>query len=104
SYEPADEELELLGIRRTPGMRFYRGRGCAECYHTGYRGRIGVFEIMVLKREAKRIIAAGRPRAELTAVLERDGFRTMREDCLRLVHDGVTTVSEAVRIVSTTEE
>lgn len=104
SYEPDEEELELLGIPREPGMKFYRGRGCAECYHTGYRGRIGVFEILTLGREARRIIAEGRPRADLVELLEKEGFQTMREDCLRLVREGITSASEAIRIVNNTTE
>ena len=102
-YEPSQEELELLGFPLNQGVKFYRGKGCANCYHTGYKGRTAVFEILMLSRRSKRIVAESRPRSELMAVLEEEGFTTMMENCRKLVLSGVTTASEAIRTVNTTD-
>lgn len=91
-----------MGLPADSGVRFSRGRGCPECYHTGYAGRTGVFEVMLLHRETKRIIAEGRSRAELMEVLQKERFTTLEDNCRRLVREGVTTVEEAVRTINTT--
>lgn len=102
TYDPPPEELEWMGLPADSGVRFSRGRGCPECYHTGYAGRTGVFEVMLLHRETKRIIAEGRSRAELMEVLQKERFTTLEDNCRRLVREGVTTVEEAVRTINTT--
>ncbi len=99
---PTPEELRLLGMDPNTPAKFYRGRGCAHCYHTGYRGRTGAFEILMLDRKMKRSIAEGHHRAEFTENITAGRYTTLQDAVRKLVLDGVTTVEEAVRVINST--
>ena len=71
------------------------------CFHTGYRGRTGVFEILVIDRELRRAIAENAGRDAIRAILAKSRFVTLSTSCIQLVHDGVTTVEEATRTINT---
>ncbi|BDF70255.1 type II secretion system protein E [Oscillospiraceae bacterium] len=101
-YEPTDGELELLGMERAPGMKFYRGDGCPMCFHTGYRGRTGVFEILLIGHDVRRLITAHAGREAILAAARGDGFTTLAEHCRALVRAGVTTAEEAARTINST--
>lgn len=100
-YTPQAEELEALGL--SAGHTFYKGKGCPLCYHTGYRGRTGVFEILVINRELRRGIADGLDRGRLTALVEQGDFVSLADNCRRFVLEGVTTVEEARRVINSTD-
>ncbi len=99
---PTPEELRLLGMDPKTPAKFYHGRGCAHCYHTGYRGRTGAFEILMLDRKMKRSIAEGHHRAEFTESITAGRYTTLQDAVRKLVLDGVTTVEEAVRVINST--
>lgn len=103
-YTASEEDLRWLGL--PPGTRktLYKGKGCPHCYHTGYQGRMGVFEVLVLSRKAKMMISEGRPKAELMALLQKEDFTTLRQNCVRLVLEGITTIEEGMRTINSTEE
>lgn len=103
AYSPAPEEAESLGIAWTPDLRLYRGDGCAECFHTGYRGRTGVFEIFVVDRTMRLAISSQAPREELERLLHRGDFTSLEENCRRLVLRGDTTAGEALRTIASTD-
>ncbi len=103
AYSPAPEEAESLGIAWTPDLRLYRGEGCAECFHTGYRGRTGVFEIFVVDRAMRLAISSQQPREELERLLHRGDFTSLEENCRRLVLGGDTTTEEALRTIASTD-
>ena len=102
AYEPTDGELELLGMERAPGMKFYRGDGCPMCFHTGYRGRTGVFEILLIGHDVRRLITARAGREAILSAARGDGFTTLAEHCRALVRAGVTTAEEAARTINST--
>ena len=103
-YRPSPEEFEAIGLRYDPGVRFYRGAGCPMCFGTGYRGRTGVFEILVIDRELRSRITGGATREELKDAIERTGsFKTMEDSCRELVLTGVTTVEEARKTITALE-
>lgn len=97
-YTPSDEEVELLGMSRDKEPVFYRGAGCSECFHTGYRGRIGVFEILTITPPIRRAIHRHDPVALEKAVMESD-FIPILENCAELVTEGITTADEVIRTV-----
>jgi type IV pilus assembly protein PilB len=100
-YAPSEEELYSLGLSPNEEYSFYRGTGCPHCFNTGYRGRIGVFEILVLGKKIKNAISNGAKRDELAAMIRKDErFVSLAENCKRLVLEGVTTVDEAKRITN----
>ena len=101
AYEPSDEEQGDLGLDYDPKRIFYKGKGCPECFDTGYRGRIGVFEIFPLDIKVRRMIAnrAGREEIEKRLTDPDSGFVSLRENAIRLVENGTTTSSELLRVI-----
>lgn len=100
-YTPAPEELEAIGLHPGDGVRYFRGKGCPMCFHTGYRGRTAVFEILVIDRVLRRAIAESANREEIRTILAQADFTPLSASCIQLVHDGVTTVDEAARTINT---
>ena len=98
------EEFDAIGLHYDPNMKFYRGSGCPMCFGTGYRGRTGVFEILVIDRALRSRITGGATREELKDAIEQSGsFKTMEDSCRELVLSGVTTVAEARKTITALE-
>lgn len=102
AYAPTEEEVSAIGLPYRSGIRFYRGTGCPDCFSTGYRGRIGVFEMLVVNREIRRHIYAQADHDTLETVLRKQqgGFVSLQENAQRLVLEGVTTSAEVMRVVN----
>lgn len=79
-----------------PPTRVYVGRGCDACRGTGFRGRTGVYELLVLDDEIREALQRGA--GEIRRLAVQRGMRTLREDGLRLVREGITTVEEVLRV------
>ena len=101
SYEATDEEVRRLGLSTEHKHIFYRGEGCADCFNTGYRGRIGVFEILEITPEIRLLISqqAGRPAIEQELASAHSEFKTVRENAIQLVEEGITTAEEVQRVI-----
>lgn len=101
SYEATDEEVRRLGLSTEHKHIFYRGEGCADCFNTGYRGRIGVFEILEITPEIRPLISrqAGRPAIEQELTSAHSEFKTLRENAIQLVEEGITTAEEVQRVI-----
>jgi len=80
---------------------FYRGAGCPSCFDTGFRGRIAVFEMLVINSRVRRMIAEGASRDEIEQELKKpeNGFVSLRDNAMRLVREGITTTGEMMRVV-----
>jgi general secretion pathway protein E/type IV pilus assembly protein PilB len=93
---------ELTPIRRRFGDQLpgslYRGRGCRQCQGTGYRGRIGIFEMMVVTNDIRSMILENASSPELRKVAVKQGMRTLRDDGFRHLCDGRTTIEEILRV------
>lgn len=91
----------LADLEMTPedvvGKTFYRGRGCANCNNTGFKGRTGIFELMPITDEIRELIHRGASTEELRDAAIRAGMKTLRQDGLEKVYQGITTVEEVVR-------
>jgi type IV pilus assembly protein PilB len=74
-----------------------RIRGCSECYHTGYKGRIGIFEMLYVSDDVSHLISGGRPVREIREAVMKTGFTTLHESGMEKVHSGVTTYEEINR-------
>jgi len=98
-YEPT--ESQLLELWLTPedvkGKRFFYGRGCDRCNKTGYRGRIGLFEIMVFNDEIRELIMEQASTGILREAAVRAGMILLRENGLAAIYDGLTTIDEVVK-------
>ena len=98
-YRPDDAELSLLGPMAQPlrESTLYRGHGCARCSLTGFTGRKGIFEIFAVTDEIRRMIFDKASASQIRAVARESGMRTLREDGLRKVAAGWTTLDEVLR-------
>lgn len=99
-YKPTDMELRLLGqsAEQVRQSQLMHGRGCHDCGHTGFRGRVGIFEIFVINDEVRHMIYNRISSAELRKRARELGMRTLREDGIRKVVAGVTTLAEIFRV------
>jgi len=99
-YTPSESELRLLGpsAAQFEQAQLFKGRGCNDCNFTGYRGRLGIFEIFVVNDEVRHLIFERVSAAELRIKARELGMRTLREDGLRKVIAGTTTLSEVFRV------
>jgi type IV pilus assembly protein PilB len=96
-YRPESEELETLGVPASYGeLQLFRARGCPECGNVGYRGRVGIFEVLPVTDEVSRLIGASTREIEAAAV--REGMFTLLDDGIRLSISGVTTLDEVRRV------
>lgn len=102
AYTPDDNELRQLGIPGRKDLKFYRGTGCPECFNTGYRGRIAIFEILIITPRVRTLIYEERGRNAIEQELKRpeSGFVSMLQNGVRLVLDGTTSSSEVLRVVN----
>jgi type IV pilus assembly protein PilB len=98
-YEPSEEELFELELSPdlVRGKRFYYGEGCKRCNGTGYKGRQGIFEIMLLSERLKQLVIDGVSIADLRKAARQEGMRTLRESGILAIYDGYTTIEEVVK-------
>lgn len=87
-----------IGAEEAEALHFFRGKGCPSCNRVGYRGRRAIFEVMSASPEVRAAIVERRGTAELEALAVSTGMTTLRERCLQLVRQGVTTWDEFVRM------
>src|SRR5262249_42741892 len=92
------QKMEALGAAQIKAQ-YYRGAGCEQCRGTGYRGRIGVFELLAVNPELRELILERRSSAEIKAAASQDMI-TMQQDAMRKAADGTTTLEEVLRVVS----
>jgi len=99
-YETKESELRLLGpaAQQLAAAELVHGAGCAECKFTGYRGRIGLFEVFLINDEVRNLIFEQVSSTELRIKARELGMRTLREDGIRKVVAGMTTLSEVLRV------
>ena len=102
AYDPTDKELEDLGLPSASGLKFYRGAGCPNCFHTGYRGRVAVFEMLEVTGHVRGLISRRARREQIEEELKGPdtGFVSLRKNAVRLVLEGVTTGEEVLRVIS----
>ncbi len=102
SYEITAEALKKLGL--DPGdftdNKFFRGKGCRLCQNTGYSGRAGLIEILVLDEEINSLIFNKAPNAEIKSLAHKKGMSTLRENGLKKVRAGVTTLEEVIKVTA----
>lgn len=98
AYQPPPEVLQELGMEK--GTEFFRGQGCIKCRETGFMGRMGIFEILILNEEIRRMVDARITADDIKRKAKELGMRTLREDGLQKVRSGQTTPEEVLRVTS----
>jgi general secretion pathway protein E len=99
SMESSGDNYPVISERR----KFMYGEGCKSCGNTGYRGRVGIFEILNMSDEIRTMILAGATSAQLRAQSYKDGMVPLIKDGMLKVKSGVTTPSEVLRNAYTLE-
>ncbi len=99
-YAVQESELRLLGpaAKQLAAAQLFHGKGCADCSFTGYRGRMGIYEIFQIDDQVRNLIFEQVASAELRLKARELGMRTLREDGLRKVVAGLTTINEVLRV------
>jgi type IV pilus assembly protein PilB len=99
-YDPEDAELQALGLTReqVKGRKFFRGRGCAHCRNTGYHGRTGIFEMLEMRQNIRRLVFDNANQEDVRAAAIANGMIPLREAAFRKIFKGVTTSHELLRV------
>ena len=97
-------KIRMAGLKEREGRKFYHGRGCDMCFNTGYRGRIGDFEVLVMNDALRQCITNNGDKQEFQRLAKETGYVTMLENADRLVDEGITTVDEVMRTVTELDE
>jgi type IV pilus assembly protein PilB len=100
-YEPAKELLDQLNLKNDTAAKFYKGEGCVACNGAGFRGRIGIFEFLVINKQIRKLILRNAPTLEIQEQSEKDGMKSLRQAGIGLALNGDTTIEQI--IAATTE-
>jgi type IV pilus assembly protein PilB len=105
-YTPPPDVLHMLNILEADAaaISFYKSVGCDQCNHTGYRGRIGLYEVLRINDKLRQLIAARSPEDQLRDAAVQSGMVTLGEDGLAKVKSGITTPEELLRVVTEVRE
>jgi type IV pilus assembly protein PilB len=105
AYQPTEAELtelrvspELLGP--LDGTVFYRKKGCPRCNHTGYRGRVGIFQFLRMSEEIAALAVQHASRDDIARAASANGMRSLWDDGLEKVASGLTSIEELARVLS----
>ena len=102
-YTLTDEivkEFHLKELLPNHNGQFYRARGCTQCLNTGYKGRVGISETLVLTDKIKELILSSSPEADIKKAARSQGMTTMREDAIIKASRGLTTLEEVIRLTA----
>ena len=98
SYYPSGRLLESVGWEHRTNELFSKGEGCRACHNTGFKGRVGIYEVMLMDAEMKHLVNRGAPEQEIREYLAQSGWRTLREKALDVVERGESTLEEVLRV------
>ena len=100
TYQPSLQARKYFGLDQDDRIEFTRGRGCFNCLDTGYRGRTGLFEVMLITESIQDMIMQRRSAREITrAAIDAGIFNTLKIDAADKIRRGITTIEEAVSAV-----
>ena len=101
AYTPSNEELEKLGISPSEVVKpFYKANGCNNCSNKGYRGRMGIYELLEVNEPIRRGVASGKDSAAIKKIAIQSGMRTLRGDGNLKIISGHTSVEEILRVTA----
>lgn len=97
-YIASDYEKEILGVPKYQDLTLYRKVGCNRCSNTGYKGRVGIYEVMEINREIRDLINADKPLEEITNAALINNMKTLNKSAMNVVLNGNSTVEELLRV------
>ena len=101
AYEPDPEYLEKIGFpwdERTDQVLF-RPRGCPACNNTGFKGRVGIYEVLEVTENIEHLVARNAPHVEIAEMAKSEGMRTLRDEGFMKARDGITSIDEVLRVI-----
>jgi len=101
AYTPSWEVLKDIGLEaseKDSKFKFYRGKGCARCLNSGYKGRIAIFELLVSDEKIRNLIVSKAPLEELKKAARSGGMANLKDDGIRKIAEGITTIEEVLRV------
>ena len=103
TYTPDDISLKYMGLDPSKPLTFYRNKGCDKCSGTGYRGRVGVYEVLRMNAELRRLVAGGGSSEAISELAIKNGMKTLKDYTVWLLQNGWTTMDEVLQVVSVQE-
>jgi type II secretory ATPase GspE/PulE/Tfp pilus assembly ATPase PilB-like protein len=103
SYDPDVKERRMLGLSPSEPVALFRSVGCEQCDYQGYRGRVGILEILKMDSTIDELVARRATAREILTAARAKGFKTLAEDGIRVVRAGVTSVDELMRVADLTD-
>jgi len=102
AYTPDPEAIEKLGLdpEEMEGKQVYRGRGCSNCHHTGYKGRCGIFELLIMDQSMKNLVINTANANAISKQAVKNGMITLRRDGADKILAGITTIEEVYRVTN----
>ena len=94
----SDDVEELIALGMGSEVPIWRGAGCEACGHTGFFGRSGLFELLIVDEDMRRLTLKGADEGEIRAQARRSGMKTLLEDGMEKIRMGVTTLDEVFRV------
>jgi type II secretory ATPase GspE/PulE/Tfp pilus assembly ATPase PilB-like protein len=99
-YQPADKELQLAGISKEEAkqINFKKGVGCVHCDNTGYKGRTGIFEMLELNSEIRKLIFEGKNQDIIREKALENGMETLHDAAVERMKLGITSIQEVIKL------
>ncbi|MCB4755692.1 MAG: Flp pilus assembly complex ATPase component TadA [Elusimicrobia bacterium] len=107
-YEVTVEELSGLGVTlqlsSSTKIRLFKGKGCEMCHNSGYKGRVGIYEVLEVNEEMRQLVVKQAPPYEIRAAASRTGLETLREAAVKKLFAGITSLEEVIRVTLSDSE
>ncbi len=102
-YEASDDELRMIGLEPQDSFKAFKGKGCLACRNTGFKGRIGIYELLLVDAEISELVLEQAPGYKIREQARKNGMRTLLEDGIIKINRGDTTISEVYETLGTTK-
>ena len=102
-YEASEDELRKIGLEPQDSFEAFKGKGCLACRNTGFKGRIGIYELLLVDAEISELVLEQAPGYKIREQARKNGMRTLLEDGIIKVNRGDTTISEVYETLGTTK-
>tara|TARA_Y100000991_G_scaffold199213_1_gene170800 strand:+ start:306 stop:1976 length:1671 start_codon:yes stop_codon:yes gene_type:complete len=103
SYVPKTEELQMIGLGEKDTIKVFKGKGCLACRNTGYKGRIGIYELLLMDADISELVLNQEPGYKIREQARKNGMTTLLEDGIIKIERGDTTISEVYETLGTTK-
>ena len=102
-YSPTQEDLQKTGLSDYPDLQAFKSTGCLSCRNTGYKGRIGIYELLLMDNDISELILEGVPAYKMREQARKNGMKTLLEDGVLKIERGDTSISEIYETLGATQ-